>query len=217
MKKINRAEAKALGLKRFFTGKPCPKNHISERYVSANACCECLMERKLVYAQKNKKPPKKLLIETVSKETKEKKREYARKYYHLKKEKIKKLSSTFIRKEKRKKYIREWASSYRKSPFGKVISFMRKSVLRCIKNKNDRTHEILGYSKDELVFHIERQFQKNMSWENYGKWHIDHIVPIGFFLKSGIDDPKVINALTNLRPIWAHENLSKSDNKEFLI
>lgn len=38
---ISRAEAKALGLKRYFTGNPCPRNHISERTVSNKACCEC--------------------------------------------------------------------------------------------------------------------------------------------------------------------------------
>jgi len=37
----SRAEAKALGLKRYFTGKPCKHGHISERRVSSNTCIEC--------------------------------------------------------------------------------------------------------------------------------------------------------------------------------
>jgi hypothetical protein len=54
-------------------------------------------------------------------------------------------------------------------------------------------------------------FRDGMSWENYGEWHIDHIMPINHFIKSGITDPAIVNALENLQPLWAYENLSKGD------
>jgi hypothetical protein len=38
---IGRDEAKALGLKRFFTGKPCKRGHIAERYVRSGICSKC--------------------------------------------------------------------------------------------------------------------------------------------------------------------------------
>ncbi|QWY14252.2 HNH endonuclease [Xanthomonas phage M29] len=38
---IPRAEAKAQGLKRYFTGKPCPNGHLLERHVSSGGCVEC--------------------------------------------------------------------------------------------------------------------------------------------------------------------------------
>ena len=38
---ISRAEAKALGLKRFFTGEPCSEGHVVERYVSIGRCVTC--------------------------------------------------------------------------------------------------------------------------------------------------------------------------------
>jgi hypothetical protein len=34
-------EAKALGLPRFFNGKPCPKGHIGPRYAGNGGCAEC--------------------------------------------------------------------------------------------------------------------------------------------------------------------------------
>ena len=34
-------EAKKLGLKRYFTGKPCKYGHVSERFTSARKCIEC--------------------------------------------------------------------------------------------------------------------------------------------------------------------------------
>lgn len=39
---VTRAEAKAAGLKRYFTGEPCPKGHRSERRVSNRACVSCV-------------------------------------------------------------------------------------------------------------------------------------------------------------------------------
>ncbi|AVH85447.1 hypothetical protein Rostov1_00057 [Vibrio phage Rostov-1] len=50
-----------------------------------------------------------------------------------------------------------------------------------------------------------------MSWDNWGEWHIDHIKPVAQFKREGITDPKIINALSNLQPLWAEENLKKSD------
>lgn len=38
---ISRAEARSLGLTRYFTGKPCKHGHVSERLVSSTKCCEC--------------------------------------------------------------------------------------------------------------------------------------------------------------------------------
>lgn len=41
MKIVTRKEAKALGLKRYFTGKACIHGHVTERYVSDVKCVEC--------------------------------------------------------------------------------------------------------------------------------------------------------------------------------
>lgn len=48
-----------------------------------------------------------------------------------------------------------------------------------------------------------------MSWDNRGEWHIDHIVPVAVMVRDGITDPAIINALTNLQPLWAKDNLAK--------
>jgi hypothetical protein len=48
-----------------------------------------------------------------------------------------------------------------------------------------------------------------MSWSNYGRWHIDHKKPISKF-KDG-SNISVINALSNLQPLWAKDNLSKGN------
>lgn len=78
---------------------------------------------------------------------------------------------------------------------------------------------LLGYSVFDLIPHLERQFIDGMSWDNMGDWHIDHIVPLKCFNISGVDDPelKAAWALTNLRPLWAKDNMRKSATRTHLI
>jgi 5-methylcytosine-specific restriction endonuclease McrA len=39
---LSRAQAKAVGSKTYFTGKPCKSGHVDRRYASTGACAECL-------------------------------------------------------------------------------------------------------------------------------------------------------------------------------
>lgn len=41
MKLITRKEARAIGSQRYFTGQPCPRGHVAERYVSTMGCVAC--------------------------------------------------------------------------------------------------------------------------------------------------------------------------------
>lgn len=67
------------------------------------------------------------------------------------------------------------------------------------------------YDLDQLRIHIERQFLPGMDWGNMGKWHIDHIVPLASFTFESEQDPdfQAAWAITNLRPLWAKDNLKK--------
>lgn len=76
--------------------------------------------------------------------------------------------------------------------------------------KEGATHEVMGYSAIELVEHLEALFEPGMSWKDRGAWHIDHRKSVADFLKEGITDPAIINALSNLRPLWALDNLKKN-------
>jgi len=75
--------------------------------------------------------------------------------------------------------------------------------------KQDKTIELLGYSAIELKEHIEKLFVEGMSWENHGEWHIDHIKPVSKFDKT--EKISIINSLDNLQPLWAVDNLKKSN------
>ena len=71
----------------------------------------------------------------------------------------------------------------------------------------------LGCTIPELKFYLEGQFQDGMTWENHSRtgWHIDHKVPLDFFDLT--DREQLLQAVhyTNLQPMWAKENIKKSN------
>lgn len=75
---------------------------------------------------------------------------------------------------------------------------------------------LVGYTLKDLTNHLEKQFTNGMTWENYGKWHIDHKIPknvFNFTTHRDIDFNRCW-ALSNLQPMWASENMSKGAKLE---
>lgn len=84
-------------------------------------------------------------------------------------------------------------------------------TLRLLKKGKVKSTEItLGYTISEFKEHIERNMMPDMNWQNHGKlWHIDHSIPVAAFITAGVTDPKKVNALSNLMPMYADQNLAK--------
>lgn len=119
------------------------------------------------------------------------------------------------RKEKQKKYMTPYTREKRaKNPLFKLTNDIRKTIGGCLREngytKRSKTYEILGCSFEEFYNHIEQQFTDNMSWDNKGRygWHIDHIVPIAFGTTE--EEIYLLNHYTNLRPLWAKDNMVKA-------
>ena len=81
------------------------------------------------------------------------------------------------------------------------------------KNQNTKYLDILGYSKEDLKNHLEKQFTKDMTWKAFrnGDIHIDHIKPQSLFNLKDINDVKECWSLNNLQPLWAKDNIAKSN------
>ncbi len=91
----------------------------------------------------------------------------------------------------------------------RISKAIAKNVKKCAK-----TAEILGCSLDSFRMYLESLFQTGMSWENYGSvWHIDHIVPCAIFDLSKPSHQKRCFHFSNLQPLFAEENLLKSDKE----
>jgi hypothetical protein len=80
---------------------------------------------------------------------------------------------------------------------------------RLIYNKESPTADLLGCSIDDLIRHLESKFQPGMSWDNHGKWHIDHIRPCASFDLNNAEEQRLCFHFSNLQPLWAHDNLRK--------
>jgi hypothetical protein len=95
-----------------------------------------------------------------------------------------------------------------KSPHIKAWrSVLRGYFLRMNLKKHDKTHNLLKYSSEEFKQHISNLFTGNMSWDNYGTWHIDHVVHLTLFKN---DTPcHIVNSLKNLRPLESFRNISR--------
>ena len=66
----------------------------------------------------------------------------------------------------------------------------------------------MGCSFEFLKIHLESKFQKGMAWINYGKWHVDHIIPLSS--ATTVESISKLCHFTNLQPLWAFDNLSKN-------
>jgi hypothetical protein len=91
----------------------------------------------------------------------------------------------------------------------KLRSAVHNAFYRIGKNKPTDTQTLLGCSWEEAKAHIESLFKEGMSWENHGEWHIDHIIPVAYFRQ--IQNLDSMNHISNLQPLWAEENIEKSD------
>lgn len=82
-------------------------------------------------------------------------------------------------------------------------------LAKCTRKSNKTSHYV-GCSLEFLKAWIEYQFLPDMSWQNYGDWHIDHVVPCCKFDLSKEDEQLHCFNWTNLQPLWARDNLQKS-------
>lgn len=121
---------------------------------------------------------------------------------------------------KTKEYYRDWKRDKRKNDplYGlkaRMTSNLRSSLKFIGVKKSKASFDILGYSPEELYRHIERSFAKGMTWENRSEWHIDHIIPLSTAKTE--DDLISLNQLSNLRPMWAMENIKKANKVTTLL
>ena len=69
--------------------------------------------------------------------------------------------------------------------------------------KDSTSLDLLGCDAVKAKEHIQSQFTKGMSWENYGNWDIDHIKPCSAFDLTNPDDQKQAINYKNLQPSWS--------------
>jgi hypothetical protein len=92
----------------------------------------------------------------------------------------------------------------------RLIEFLK------IKNitKKNKTFNYIGCTPQFLKEYLETKFVSGMSWDNHGEWHIDHIIPLSSAKNE--NDVYMLCHYTNLQPLWAEDNLKKSNKIMYL-
>lgn len=91
----------------------------------------------------------------------------------------------------------------------KIRVIISKQIKKNNLKKSQKTEDIIGCSFEEFKIYLESKFDENMSWKNYGEWHLDHIIPISYAKTE--DEIYELNHYTNFQPLWAEDNLSKGN------
>ena len=121
--------------------------------------------------------------------------------------------------EHRKEYMNRYVKSREKTDVDFLMANRLRTLVRVsLKNnsKSSKTMELLGCSIGRFKEYLSDKFMDGMSWDNYGKWHIDHIRPCSSFNLKNSEDQKRCFYYKNLQPLWAKDNLVKSNKYEDL-
>ena len=154
-------------------------------------------------------------------ETKKRKSENHKKWSEQNKEHLSKYLKEYREKnvDKIRKTKRDYERNRKSSdPAYKLISNFRTAIYQVLKEnnveKNRHYFDILKYTPEELMSHLEKQFTDGMTWDNYGEWHVDHRMPISSFNFESVDDDSFTKcwSLDNLQPMWGKENIVKGNN-----
>lgn len=213
---LSREDAEKSGLKHYFTGQPCKHGHIAPRRVSSTDCTVCSLERqrtdavkqhKRAYYEKNKE-----LLRSKAADRYVKNREAViQKALDYQKKNIKRIYQRNKARLEAKLQEQPWLTIHLRLKAG------LSAALRDVGSRKDgsRTFDVIGCTKQELIAHIERQFLKGMTWSNRNQWHIDHIVPVSKATTE--EEVRALYHFTNLRPMWAVDNIRKSNKETHLI
>jgi hypothetical protein len=185
-------------------------------------------ERKKNYYNKNK-------VKVIKKSkdyynvNKEKKKEYDKIYRDVNKDEIRLRSKNYYESNKDRIYLyqknynkinRDKKNFYNKNRLKTDIQYklgknLRGRLYKSINGnfKSGSAVKDLGCSIEELKSYLESKFLVGMTWDNWSNdgWHIDHIKPLASFDLT--DRKQFLEAChyTNLQPMWAKDNLVKSD------
>jgi hypothetical protein len=104
----------------------------------------------------------------------------------------------------------------REDPMFKLKSYLRTRLWKFFNkiNKSKNTQKLLQCSWQEARNHLESKFQAGMTWENYGEWHVDHIIPL--HSAKTIFELENLCKYLNLQPLWKSDHYTKTQKDRVL-
>ncbi len=166
----------------------------------ASQCKKCFATTRKNSYLKNK--DKRLVYsKEYNKKNRDRKAEYLRLYRENNRDKVR-----FWGKEAYKERITtDFLYKLKRNLRGRIKAYLKCSGIKRVCT----TRELVGADYDIVKKHLEEKFQEGMCWENHGKWHIDHIIPLSSAKTE--EEMKKLCHYTNLQPLWAIDNIKKGD------
>ena len=199
--------ARLAGQSYYFTGKACKHGHVAKRFACSGVCYEC---SKVASAKWEKAGKRKVSEERIAA-----KRKYHASWYVKNKESKNAQSAAW--REANKQRMSDLVGAWNKKKRQTDVVFALRSRISCrirgalteigLRKQKVPVEQFLGCTAKQFRDHIERQFTSGMGWHNMSEWHIDHIIPLATAKTQ--DDVIALSHFTNLRPMWACENISK--------
>jgi hypothetical protein len=201
-------------------------------------CIKCKIEKPFLNFSKNKRQKDglqkyckychKIYIRQYQRDNKERVLTRIYKWVKNNQEKRKNTNKKYYKNNKKKinKKNVKYAKKRYKTDIGFKIRINLSNRLRLALNRENvtkiyKTLDYLGISIPEFKKHLEKQFYANfktgeiMSWENKHKWHLDHIIPCSSYDLKQIEAQRKCFHYTNLRPLWAEDNLKKGNKLNY--
>lgn len=195
---MKRAEAKALGLKFYRTGKPCKHGHLSERYTSTTICVDCI---KIAGVDKYKNNREAQLASW-------------RKWYEANKDthaiRVKRWQNA--NKDKTRENQKAWAAANPEKIKAKTLRHIKKYpeayTARSVASVARRAKRVPQWltSEDRWLMREAYNLAKLRTRMFGFTWEVDHIIPLRAKLASGLHVP------TNLQVIPKTENRNKRND-----
>jgi len=171
VKIITRAEARELGLRHYFSGRPCKHGHLTNRFTSTGNCCECYRSDRSLEKRK---------------EWKESNIDHIREWHKAHAER---------NKDKLREYQRDWYKANRSRVKEKSAEYARNNRAAFTARANRRRASLLAATPVWLTDEDSRNIQAvYMMSERLAKCvgiphEVDHIVPLKSELVCGLHVP----------------------------
>lgn len=185
---ISHKEAKQQGLQFYYTGKPCKKGHVCDRWVSCRMCKQCSKDE-----QKHRKAWKLRNVERV--------RDLQKKYFASDPEYWKKYHEE--RYLKNRDHLLEGNKKWRDANPGKVAAKVRKRQAA----QMNRTPAWANLDAIRTIYEESARISKETGIEH----HVDHMVPLQGKKVSGL------HVEYNLQILPASENVKKHNRFDIII
>lgn len=217
MKIISRKEAKELGLKKYFTGKPCKRGHIAERFVSAGRCVECANIHSKKWRQENRElflefrkswyqDNREKHLDQFKKRYQDNREEYRDRYkiyYQNNHEKVLERNKQW--RQDKKIHCSEYAQDWRqKNPHKVALGNERRTQYL-----KERTPSWYSSEEDLIKTIYQKRDELSELWNT--KLHVDHIIPIIHPLVCGL------HCYANLQLLEASINNSKYNSYDVTL